>query len=184
MDIKLKQVRMDFADLWTPTQYKNQGAHRYNLTVLVEPGSENDKAIEAAIQFEAEQTFGKKAAAMLKSFASQKNQYCYQLAAATPEYEYRTGFKVLGAHNKLKPMVIDHLKNPLSADSGKPYRGCIVNAKVSLYAQATTGAKDGGIRCSFNGVQFWKDAPAFGGARPASLEDFELSDGADADSMV
>lgn len=180
MDIKIKQARMDFADLWEP----DDKFKRYNLTLLIEPGSENDKAIEAAIAAEGKAVLGAKAPALLKAFASQKNQYCYFPASANPEYEYREGFKVLGCHSKTRPtFVLDRLKNPLAADSGKPYRGCVVNATVSIYVQGST-ADYPGVRCSFNGVQFWKDGDAFGGAKPASLGDFEMSDGADAEDLV
>lgn len=180
--IFLKDVRLTFNDLFEATQYEGKGAFRYNASFLVEPGSENDKKILAAISEAAVAEFGKKAAATLASIQGNPNKLCY-IAGDRKEYEGYAGMMVLSTHRRLtdgKPGVIDQLKNPLTAADGKPYSGCYVNATVSFF-----GYKQGGISAGVQVVQFARDGDAFSGAGKPNFEDFEeLTAGADAEELV
>lgn len=182
--VKLNDVRLSFPDLWEATQYEGAGAFRYNASFLIEPGSANDKAVQAAILEAATEKWGKKAAATLESIKGNSNKFCYSKGDAK-EYEGYAGMLVLSAHRKQdagRPMVIDQSKNPLVAADGKPYAGCYVNATVDLWAQEGTHS---GMRCGLLGVQFLRDGDAFSGAGAAKIDDFDdLGDGAGADSLV
>ena len=170
MKVKLKHVRLSFPDLFQAVEYQTgDGKPRFNATFLIEPGSENDKAIRAAIKAAATETWAAKAPAMLKQFEGNSLKYCY-LDGDTKEYDGYAGVWYLSAHNKTRPLVIDRDKTPLTAADGKPYAGCYVNASVEIYAQNN---ENKGIRASFNGVQFVADGDAFGGGAPASPEEFE-----------
>jgi hypothetical protein len=177
-DIKLKDVRLSFPDLFVAKEFKTgDGKPRYNATFLVVPGSENDKAIQAAIQAAAADVFGAKAKAILESVKGQSNKYCY-LNGDLKEYDGYEGHYYLASHSKTRPLVIDRAKNPLTEQDGVIYAGCYVNATVSIYAQK---GENTGIRCAFNGVQFNRDGDAFSAGAPASVDDFDSLDTAVSD---
>lgn len=182
MKVKLANVRLSFPDLFHAVEFKaGDGKPRYNATFLIVPGSENDKAIQAAIQAAATEVWGAKAASTHKSIAGQTNKYCY-LDGNTKEYDGYEGMMYLACHAKARPLVIDRDKTPLTAEDGRPYAGCYVNATVEIYAQK---GENTGMRASFTGVQFVKDGEAFGGGAPASPDEFEdLGDGADAGDLM
>lgn len=173
MKVKLQKVRLSFPDIWEAVEYETgDGKPRFNATFLIEPGSENDKAIRAAIKEVAVDTWGKKADAKLKEFEGVSNKYCY-LDGNTKEYEGYADRWYLSCHRREKdgrPLIIDRQRNPLTQADGKPYAGCYVNATVEIYAQE---GQNQGIRASFAGIQFHSDGDAFTGNRPASADDFE-----------
>lgn len=183
MKVLLKNVRLAFPELWTPTQYQGKGAYRYDATFLIEPGSDNDKAVRKAITEAAAESFGAKSAAILKGMESNSNKFCY-LDGNTKEYDGFEDMMYLSSHRGEKqgaPLVIDRNREPLSATSGKPYAGCYVNASVDIYAQK---GENQGIRASLLAVQFSRDGDAFAGSR-ANPDDFEdLSEGADSEDFA
>lgn len=182
--VKLVDVRLSFPDLWEATQYEGKGAFRYNASFLIEPGSDNDKKVQAAIQETAEETWKGKASAILESIRGNSNKYCY-VKGDVKDYEGYAGMLVLASHRKQeagRPMVIDGQRNPLTAADGKPYSGCYVDATVELWAQDGTHS---GMRCGLLGVQFRRDGDAFSGAGAAKIDDFDdLGDGAHEESLV
>lgn len=174
MKVKLQEVRLIYPDLFTPVEYTiGDGKPRYNATFLIEPGSENDKLIKAAIKAVADEKFLKKAPANLKQWEGNPQKYCY-LDGNAKEDERYTDTWVLAAHTSAKrppaPKVIDRNKTPLTERDGKPYSGCYVNAAVEIYAQ---GDPNTGIRASFTIVQFVRDGDAFGAGTPTSVDEFD-----------
>lgn len=182
--VKLLKVRLSFPDLFEATQYEGKGAYRYNASFLIEPGSNNDKNIKAAIQEAAAEKFGKKAQVKLSEWAGNSNKNCY-VNGDTKEYDGYAGMLVLSAHRRQqdgRPLVIDGNKQPLTASDGKPYAGCYVNATVDFYA---TGAPNEGIRCGLKGVQFDSDGDAFSGSKVATPDEFDdLSEKGDGSDLV
>lgn len=182
--VTLKDVRLSFPDLFEAKDYQNDGKFRYNATFLVEPGSNNDKAVRAALKAAAEEKFGKKADAILKSLENNSNKFCY-LDGNTKEYDGYEDMMYIAAHRKQadgRPLIIDQQKQPLTAADGKPYAGCYVNALIDVWAQ---DGQNTGIRCTLKGVQFSKDGDSFSGSAAAKLDDFdEISEGADAADLV
>lgn len=187
-EIIIKNVRLSFPDLWTPQEYeKGDGKPRWNATFLIVPGSDADKAIRAAIEQEAAAAFKDKAAAQLQAFEGNPQKMCYLDGAkgSTAKYDGYPGNWYLATHRQAlikgrpnaRPEIIDTNMAPLLPDDRRPYAGCFVNAKVSIYAQ---GAPNTGIRASFSVVQFLRDGDAFSAGTP-SLEGFaDISEGADA----
>lgn len=177
--VKLNNVRLSFPQLFEAKAFEPGAKPRYDATFLVEPGSANDKAIRAAIDEAAKETYGAKAAAHVKAFEGNSNKFCYLDGDLKPEYDGYGGMLFLACHTTARPMLIDRDKTPLVEADGKPYAGCYVNATVDIYAQS---GKYPGIRASFNAVQFAGDGDAFGGGAPGSVDDFEdLSNGIDDD---
>lgn len=182
--VMLKSVRLSFPDLFEAREYeKGDGKPRFSETLLIVPGSDNDKAIRAAITEECKAKFGAKWEARMKALMGDSGKCCYR-DGDSMNNEHFAEHMILAAHRQAKsgaPKVIDKDKSPLDANDGRPYSGCYVNTKVEIYIQ--TGDFPG-IRCSPLVVQFAGDGDAFAG-RPVSDKDadeFEdLSDGADDD---
>jgi hypothetical protein len=183
MKVVLRNVRLAFPDLWEAKTVEEGGKKRYGATFLVEPGSANDKAIRDAIKAEATAAYAAKAPLMLKGYEGNNNKFCY-LDGNMKEYDGFADMMYLASHrgeNQGAPLVVDRDKQPLAANSGKPYAGCYVNGSVDIYVQS---GKYPGIRASLLAVQFFKDGDAFAGSR-ANPDDFEdLSEGADSEDFA
>ena len=181
MDIILKNVRVAFVKVFNAVEFKaGDGRPRYSITALVEPRSENDKAIRRAIEQEGLAAHAAKWDRVHAAMKGQKNQYCY-LSGDTKEYDGFAGMMALSAHRRAadgRPIVIDRNKSPLTGADGKPYSGCYCNVKVSIYVQK---GENPGVRASFSVVQFVKDGDAFSGSTPNADEFEDLTDGTDDD---
>lgn len=182
MEVKLKNVRLSFPNLWHAKEFKTgDGKPRFDASFLCEPGSENDKAIRAAIAAEAKEAYGAKWESILRGMQGNANRYAYQDGDTKPYAGYE-GMWVLACHAKARPLIIDRDKSPLSEEDGRPYAGCYVNAKVDIYAQK---GENQGIRASFSGIQFVNEGEAFTGGKPASTDDFDdLGEGSDVDDLT
>lgn len=177
----IQDVQLSFPTLWKAEEFKTgDGRPRFSATFLVEPGSENDKKIKAAIEEEGKATFGDKWPQIHASMKGQKNQYCY-LDGNTRPYEGYKDKMALSCHRREqdgRPIIMDRNKAPLTQDDRKPYAGCFVNAKVSVYAQK---GENPGIRASFSVIQFVRDGEAFSGSAPNAdgFEDLGAAEEAD-----
>lgn len=180
MKVTLKNVRLSFPDLFEASEY--EGKRNFGAQFLLEPGSENAKAVEAAIEAIGKEKWKDKAAATVKAIRAGGNQKCCYWSGDTKTYDGYEGMMVVTAkraEDKGRPLVIDQKKNPLQPSDGKPYAGCYVNASVDLYCQENAFGK--GIRAVLMGVQFAKDGDAFGsGTQVADPDEFDdLSTGDD-----
>lgn len=179
MKVKLNGVRIAYTEsLWEAKEFKEgDGKPRHSVTVLIEPGSANDKAMETAIKCVAVEGFGAKAEAMLKSFRGNPQKFCYQ-DGDTKAYDGFAGMKYAAAHRRAKdgkPRIVDtDGKTPIEQADGKIYGGCYANVVVDLYAQVRDNP---GIRCSLLGVQFARDGDAFSGSRLGEDEFDDLTAG-------
>lgn len=180
----LRDVRIAFPELWEATQFDGQGEHRYSTAFLVDPASETHKKIEAMIDQVAAAKWGVKAKAKLAGLVGIPNKFCYMDGHRKADYAGFAGNMALSATRKLKdgrPVVVDRNKSPITAEDGKIYAGCYVNATVDIWAQDGTYP---GIRATIINVQFVKDGESFGGAAPASdvgLDDLGYSEDTDED---
>jgi hypothetical protein len=182
-DVKLNRVRLAFPTLWEPKEFKpGDGKPRYSAVFLIEPGSENDKAIWAAIRAEAKNVYGKSAEANIEAWKFNSNKFAYIDGKTKPDIDGYPGNFALSTHSKVQPTLIGPDRQPLIKSSGLPYGGCYVNAIVNIWAQGHEGGNPG-MRATVTGVQFSADGPAFGGVRPASADAFDVVDMADAMSF-
>lgn len=192
VQVLLKKARAAFVNnLVDATDYQDNGVFRRSITLLIEPGSENDKAIRNAIKQAAKQTFGDKAEKTLKTMEGNSNKYCYQDGNNKPDYSGFEDMWFVAAHRNVKdgpPLLLDSI----AGEDGKParllvtqndgtiavkpgkegriYAGCFVNSKIEIYAQA---GKNPGIRASLLVVQFAGEGDSFGGASRPSDEGLE-----------
>jgi len=180
-EVILKNVRLGvFPDLFIARQFDGKGEFKYKAVLIVPADSAECLAVENAIMVAATAKWGVKAPGILKSLMGQKKECAWinGITLGRPEYE---GAWVLSAARRQKdgpPKVLARDKTPLTIESGKPYPGCYVNAKVQLWAQDNAFGK--GMRCTLMAVQFVKDGEAFSGAGPANDMGFEeLADDGD-----
>jgi hypothetical protein len=134
------------------------------------------KTIDKEISRIAAEKWGVKSEAILKTIRTNPNKFCFQDGDNKP-YDGYQGMMALTASNAKRPLIIDRDKSPLTEADGKPYSGCYVDATLEIFTYNNSG---NGISASLAGVQFRRDGDAFGGGKPADVEDFDdLSDGAE-----
>jgi hypothetical protein len=187
--VQLKHVRIAFIDeLFEPGQYEGKGDFRHTATFIVEPGSANDKAIQAAIESEAKTAWGKNAASMLEDLRGDKKAFSYQKNKKDKAGDIYDGFENMYALSGVRkqkdgaPLFLHNVKDPstgkaqrLNGKEGIIFAGCYVNAK-EMWAQQGTYR---GMRCGLLGVQFDAIGDNFGGASRATDDGFDAVDAED-----
>lgn len=204
--VSLRRVRLAYPHLDTPRPSIG-GKLQYDCTFIVEPGSENDRAIQKAIQRAAEHVFEEEAEDKLLEFKHQPSKNCYTDGNRKKDRDGFAGNMLLAAKRdgKLPPPPVRSAKNRVKLEDGRiaagpvvptdedyPYGGCYVDAKVEIWAQDSvitdkeTGRKMPvqGIRCALLTVIFKEHGDRFGGFAAVTEDDFVLSDGADAPDIT
>lgn len=175
--VKLQNVRISFPALFTPKAINAGDEPRYSAAFPIKPGSAEAKAILAAINSVATTKWGAKASAILQDLKS-RGRVAFKEQELSKDGEAYAGFEgmhTLNASNKVRPVVLDRDRTPLTEADGRPYAGCYVVAIVEFWAQDNSFGKR--INATLKGVQFYADGEAFSGGAPASPDDFDdLSD--------
>lgn len=170
MKVKLSNVRLAFPALFEAKTVNGEGKPAFSAVFLLDPTHPNIKAVNEAIAAVAKEKWGAKADAILKT-ARAADKVCLHNGDTKAEYAGFEGNFYISARNATRPLVIDADKSPLTAQDGKPYAGCWVNASITLWAQDNNYGKR--VNASLGGVQFLKDGDAFAGSGPASEDEFD-----------
>ena len=180
VQVRVDGMRLSFNDLFTPfVGKKDDGTPAkpvFTAQLLTPKGSPQYQQISQAIQRVAKAEWGDNAAAVLKALIPEK-RVCFRdgNTKLTDDGAVREGYEgqyFLAGRSYVKPTVLDADRSVLTADSGKPYSGCYVNAVVRIWPQSGEFGKR--INCQLMGVQFAKDGESFGGSRrPADVADFD-----------
>lgn len=183
--VKLVDVRLSFPDLFEAVQFDGKGPFNYGASFLIEPGSANDKAVQAALVKAANDKWAAKGPAILSAAKANPQKICY-ISGDLKEYDGYAGMMALSAkrgQDKGRPGVYDRdPRRVLSVEDGKPYAGCYVNATVEFWAQDNSFGK--AVRCTLIGVQFARDGDAFSAGSKPNEDDFDdLGTGADAGDL-
>lgn len=193
MIVTLKEVRIAFPALFEPKAVgagaaDDAGTLRFSAVFPIEPGSDNCTAIEQAIAQVATAAWKDKAKAIMGELNA-KGRVCYRRAPLSKDGVVYEGFEemyTLNASDAARPTVVDRNRHPLTAKDGVIYSGCVVHVKIDIWAQNNSWGKR--INGSLKGVQFVRDAAAFGGAVRISPDDFDdlgsLEAGAHAPSLA
>jgi len=75
----------------------------------------------------------------------------------------------ISSRNDKRPAVVNRDLTPLTAEDGKPYAGCYVNATIEVYPYIHKESGPG-IAASLRAIQFYKDGEPFGGGVPVDPE--------------
>lgn len=182
MQIKLNNVRHAFCNLFEATDFEGDGNFKFRDTFLIPKDSELDKQIWNAVRKVAKEAWGDKYEKILESIKNIPNRAGYRDGNTKSDYDGFADHMFIAASNKARPLVIDRDRSPLTAQDGRPYSGCYVNATISIYAYDKKGK---GIGFSLGGVQFFRDGDAFTGGGVASEDDFDdLSVAEEEESLI
>ena len=170
MKIKLNNVRLSFAQLFEAKTVNGEGKPAFSASFLINPKDPQVQMINDAIDAVAKEKWAGKAEANLKVMRT-GDKVCLHNGDLKANYDGFEGMLFVSARNALRPLVVDVDKSPLTAQDGKPYSGCYVNASLELWAQDNNYGKR--VNATLMGVQFFKDGESFSGGGVASEDDFD-----------
>lgn len=168
--IQLKDVRLTFPQLFEAKQVNGQGDAKFSAAFLFPPNHPQKAEVEKAIVEAATAKWGAKANDMLKQLKA-ADKLAVHDGDGKSDYDGYAGHLFINASNKVRPLVIDGNRSPLTASDGKPYSGCYVNAIIEFWAQDNQFGKR--VNASLLGVQFWRDGERLAGGAVAAADDFE-----------
>ena len=172
--VVLLDVRLSFPEVFKAVQYQGQGPFNYRTVIYIPKDSDNHKKALKAFAEAANEKWGQKGPTYLKAILGDKGK-CALSDGDLKEDERTAGQMLLTALRDEKsgpPKIVDRKKEiDLNGSEGKIYSGVRANAIVDIFAQDNKFGK--GLRCGLNSLQFVAHAPSFGGATPASTDDFE-----------
>ena len=178
--LKLNNVRLAFPHLFVPTKYKDQGDAKFRAVFILGKDHPQFMEVQKTILSVAQGAWGEKAKARLAAIKNNPQKFCWRDGDTKPDTDGFPGNFFLSTTSRGRPTVWDRDLSPLTAEEGRPYGGCYVNAIVDIYASNKMGDA---ISAGLSGVQFVRDGDAFGGAAPAKASDFSIVEGADAPDM-
>lgn len=182
MKLTLTDVRLAFPALFESKTVNGEGTPAFSAAFIIPPTHPAIKALNAAIVQVAKDKWGAKADSVLATMRA-TDKVCLHNGDTKGDYEGYAGNLFVSARNKVRPLVLDKDKTPLTQADGRPYAGCYVNASIELWAQDNSYGKR--INASLRGVQFFKDGDAFAGGGVADESEFEdMGEGADASDLV
>ena len=182
MKIKLANVRLAFPQVFEAKTVNGEGKPAFSANFLIDPADPQVKVIQAAIDAVGKEKWGAKAEGILKQMRAADKTALHN-GDLKSTYDGFAGNLYVSARNPLRPLVLDSNKAPLTAQDGKPYAGCFVNASIELWAQDNNYGKR--VNATLMGVQFFKDGDSFTGGGVASEDDFDdVSAGATADDLA
>lgn len=179
MEVILKNVRMAFPALWEPKAVGNDPKAKpaYGARFVIEPGSDNAKALAAAVEKVAREQpkWGAKWESILAQLKADK-KVCYVEGPynnknGEPYDGFEGMFNVGSRSETLKPTVKNRYnKDVVEGEQGAPYGGCQVHAAIDVWAQDNQWGRR--INATLQGVMFAGDGTPFSGAQAANESTF------------
>lgn len=174
--VLLKDVRLAFPDLWKPGKPMagSTSDPKHGGSFIFAPDSDAAKVAQAEFIKVATEKFGPNAGAILAELPKDKKCLRRGDGNLAKDGTVRNGFAgmlYLRASNKIRPVVVNRDKTPLTEADGKPYAGCYVNVTVDIYAHDKPGLGKR-VDATLLAVQFVRDGEAFGGG-VGSADDFD-----------
>jgi len=195
--VTLKNVRLSFPHLFTPTASIEDGPKKYRATFLIDPNTEhgkaNIKAIKAAMDKAALGVWKtkEKADKIRAKLDSDRSGLRDGEDATNKEGDVYAGYEgmmFIGATNGKKPKVLRRDKSPIdSSEAAEIYGGCYVNAVISIWATNQEKHGGNGIFATLEIVQYYKKGEPFGAAELDEddyLEDMGEEEDEDEDGLV
>ena len=182
--ITIKNARLAFPALHEPKQVNGEGKPAFSAAFLLSAQDPQVDAINELIDKVATEKWGQKAKTILGVMRG-KDMVCLHNGDLKAQYEGFEGNYFVSARSATKIMVVDRDKTPLTAESGKPYGGCYVDASIEIWAMDNQWGKR--VNASLRWVQFRRDGDAFAGGAPASDDEIEDLSGEldeDADGLI
>lgn len=121
------------------------------------------------------------AEAMLNALAGQDRLCLHSGDISKPGQDGYKGMLYVSGSSKKRFTIVDGDRSPLTAQDGRPYSGCYVNAIIQVWAQNNKWGKR--VNAQIAGVQFLRHGESFGGGRIAAPDEFAAISG-DADGAA
>lgn len=173
MQIKLQNVRLSFPNLFKPKAI-NDGEPKYGAAFLL--NKKDDAAQIDLVRTTMRKIAGEKFGGEAKIPKGIKA--CLHDGSEKDYDGYGDEVMFISASSSQRPTVVDRNRTPLTADDGRPYAGCYVNAVIRLWVQDNQFGKR--VNAQLQGVQFVRDGEAFGEKPFNAEEEFEeIADSAD-----
>lgn len=177
-EINLLGVRISYPHLFEPYKGTQKDSKpKYSARFLLSKEAHSDLVKQIAKKM-------KELTAATPSFKGKlptPDMLCLRDGDVYGKGEEEEGHWTLNASENTRPIVVDRDRSPLTAEDDKIYPGCVVNAKIRLWAQDNAWGKR--INANLLGVQFVKDGDRLGNGVPRQTADemfdaFEGDDGA------
>jgi len=177
--ITLKNVRLAFPALFEPKQVNGEGKPAYSAALLLSADDPQVDKLNELIDAVAVEKWAGKAKTLLGVLRG-KDAVAIHNGDLKAQFDGFEGNYHVSARSYTKVLVVDRDRTPLTAESGKPYGGCYVDASIEVWAQDNQWGKR--VNATLRWVQFRRDGDAFAGGAPASMDEMEdLSDISDDD---
>lgn len=169
MKVQLLNVRLAFPDLFTPKSVQGSDP-AYSASFLLPPDHPSIKTIKDVIEQVGKDKWGAKWPTVKKMLEA-KDKTCLHDGDLKSNYVGFEGNMYVSARNKVRPLVINRDKSPLTQADGVVYAGCYVNGLIDVWAMDNEYGQR--VSATLNGVQFVKKGDAFGGGSTATSDDFD-----------
>lgn len=166
MKLKLKNVRLSFADIFT-AKSKFDGEPKFSAMFILDPKDEGNKSTLQEFkaicrQLEKEKIGGKELPIDKLPIQDGNDK----------EYSGWEDKIILSSANRKRPIVVGRKRQPVAeGDQDAPYSGCFVNAVVDVWLMDNQYGQR--IICSLEAIQFAKDGEAFTSSVVNVEEDFD-----------
>lgn len=192
MKLHINNVRVSFANgLYKASAMEAGQQEKYGADFILQPdstvfkvnadGSKSKttlKDAELAVATEAWKANGAKILATLEASKKAIRNGDLRVNKAGDVYEGYAGNWYVTAKSPTRPTLVDGNRQPITEEDGTIYSGCYVNVILDLYANTQPTKK--GVFAGLKAVQFVRKGDAFGGSAPASADEFDVVEGADA----
>lgn len=178
MQVSIKNVRLAFPQLFEAKTVNGEGEPAFSASFLFAEDHPAHKQLSDIAEKVGKEKWGKDWPTVKKSMEAKDKGVLHDGDTKAEFAGYEGNFYV-SARNKVRPLVVDRDKSPLTAQDGKPYGGCYVNASLDIWAQDNSYGKR--INASLRGVQFVADGDPFSGGGVASEDEFDTEE---ADDLV
>jgi len=169
----LKNARLSFPSLFTATSFSPDQPKKFGATLIIEKNTPEHKSLLAEVERVATEKWGPKAMGILEQLSAQNKIALRDGREKASMDGFGDGTVFFNASSQKRPGVYDRDQTPLTADDGRPYAGCYVNAMVEFWAQDNQFGRR--VNCELRGVQFAADGEPFGGGgRPAAADEFPV----------
>lgn len=185
MEIKLKNVRLAFPNLFTAKAFSGDAGSKadFNASFILPKDHPQFKEVADAIKAAAVAKWGEKKGADMFEKLKKQDKLALHDGDTKSQYDGFEGNFFISARNKTKPLVVGRKREPLNEADGVVYAGCYVNVILDFWAQDNAYGQR--VNASLGGVQFFADGDAFAGGGAASADDFDdigMDETADADA--
>jgi hypothetical protein len=177
--ITLKDVRLAFPSVFEATTVNGEGNPRYSAMLILPPDHPQLGEIKTKMQAVAKDKWKDKATAVYTSL-EKTDKLALHDGDTKAQYDGVAGnfFISAAAQETARPTVVNADRTPLTAKDGVLYAGCYVNVLLEFWPQDNKYGKR--INAQLRGVQFLRDGDSFSAGRPATADDFDAVEGADA----